>query len=85
MLQNESIKRWLGGLERAWTLRRYEASIHLFSPQLPQFYNAVTLCEINHGIATRHGQSDHPATGPCQTTAQPGSMVSKGWLSWWQR
>ena len=36
MLQNESVKRWLGGLEPAWTLLSYGSFTALQGPPSPK-------------------------------------------------
>jgi hypothetical protein len=59
MLQNESVKRWLGGLERAWTLLSYESFTGLRAPPSPttgpiRLATDVTKGEIERSAVIRN-------------------------------
>jgi hypothetical protein len=59
MLQNESVKRWLGGLEPAWTLLDYESFKALHDPPSPtagaiRLATDLTKDELEKSAVTRN-------------------------------
>jgi hypothetical protein len=59
MLQNESVKRWLGGLEPAWTLLSYDSFTALHAPPSPKtgpirLATDLTKDEIEQSTVTRN-------------------------------